>query len=575
MQSAALSACCSSGDVCRTERIVGRVSVDQLQADEQRRTVVIQSFSGNSKVGLLRTAVIATVLATFGYTGAIAQGKTLKWGSAREIASLDPYSFGDTFTLSVLNHVYEGLVRYTGDLKIEPALAESWETVTPTTWRFKLRQGVKFHNGNTFKADDVIASLARVTHETSPLKGNLPAYKSSRKIDDNTVEIEVNGPYPLLLNDLTNIYIFNKEWMEANNASLPTDSGKGVKGYATDNANGTGPFVVETRRPDAKTIFVANPTWWDKPKHNIARVEFTPITSAATRVAALLSGEIDFTNVAPLQDLPRLAASPDVKVLQTNELRTVYFAMNFGEKLYESDVTDKNPFKDKRVREALYRAIDIDAVQKRAMRGLSRSTGAVIAPAIPGYTPEMEERPPFDVDGAKKLLADAGYPNGFGFNMNCQNDGLVNEEEFCQAVASMWSRAGFKPNLSLGPRSQQTPKRVKGEFDVISFGWANEPMIDAYSILVQVVRSKSGSGGVFNWGSWGRTDMDALIDRAGVELDNTKRIPLMSEALMILKKEHIFIPLHNQPMAWAIRSTVAATIQGADNKPRLWLTQMK
>jgi peptide/nickel transport system substrate-binding protein len=213
-----------------------------------------------TKRGWLAAAAASVMFAALGAPAAVAQqGKTLKWGAAREIASLDPYSFGETFTLSVLNHVYEGLVRYTGDLKIEAALAESWETVSPTVWRFKLRPGVKFHNGNPLTSDDVLASLARVTHETSPLKGNLPAYKSSRKIDDLTLEIEVNGPYPLLLNDLTNIYILDKEWMEANNASLPTDSGKGVKGFATDNANGTGPFVVESRRTDARTVFVANP----------------------------------------------------------------------------------------------------------------------------------------------------------------------------------------------------------------------------------------------------------------------------------------------------------------------------
>lgn len=507
--------------------------------------------------------------------GGAAEAKTLKWGAAREIASLDPYSFGETFTLAVLNHVYEGLVRYTGDLKIEPALAESWETASPTVWRFKLRQGVKFHNGNPFTADDVIASLARVTHESSPLKGNLPAYKSARKIDDRTVEIEVNGPYPLLLNDLTNIYIFDKEWMEANNASLPTDAGKGVEGYATNNANGTGPFKVESRRADSKTVFVRNEVWWDKPQHNIDRIEFTPITSASTRVAALLSGEIDFTNVAPLQDLPRLSASPDVKVLQTNELRTVIFAFNLKDALVESDVKDRNPLKDKRVREALYRAIDIDAVQKRAMRGLSRNTGAIVAPAIPGYVPELDKRLPFDLAGAKKLLAGAGYPNGFSFLMNCNTDSLVNEEEFCQAVASMWSRAGLKPSLNMAPRSQQTPKRVKGEFDVISFGWANEPMIDAYSILVQVLRSKSGTGGVFNWGNWGDPRIDALVDKAGVELDNAKRVPLMTEALTIAKDEHLFIPMHQQPMAWAIGKAVESTVQASDNKPRLWLTKMR
>lgn len=519
--------------------------------------------------------VAAFVLWGLGATHVQAQGRTLRWGAAREIASLDPYSFGDTFTLATLNHAYEGLVRYTGDLTIEPALAERWETISPTVWRFYLRPGVKFHNGDTLTADDVVASLTRVTHDTSPLKGNLPAYKSSRRIDDLTVEIEVNGPYPLLLNDLTNIFILDKKWMEANNALLPTDSGKGIKGYATDNANGTGPFMVESRRPDAKTVFVVNPNWWDKPRHNIARIEFTPIASAATRVAALLSGEIDFTNVAPLQDLPRLAAAPGVKVLQSNELRTVYFAFNLRDALVDSDIKDRNPLKDRRVREAMYRAIDIDAVQKRAMRGLSRNTGAIVAPAIPGYVPAMDERLPFDIETAKKLLAEAGYPNGFSFQMNCVSDGLVNEEEFCQAVASMWSRIGLKPNLDLAPRSQQTPKRVKGAFDVISFGWANEPMIDAYSILVQVIRSKSGSGGVFNWGEWGRPDMDALIDRAGVELDRPKRLALMTEALMIVKRETLFIPLHQQPMAWAMRDNILTIVQASDNKPRLWLTMLK
>ena len=521
----------------------------------------------------LGAALAATLLAGLPVA---AGAKTLKWGAHREIASLDPYSYGDTFTLAVLNHVYEGLVRYTGDLKIEPALAESWETVSPTLWRFKLRQGVKFHDGSLFTADDVIASLDRVSHDTSPLKGNLPAYKASRKVDDRTVEIEVSGAYPLLLNDLTNIFIFDREWLVAHNATLPTDSGKGVEGHATNNANGTGPFKVESRRADARTVLVVNPDWWDKPKHNVTRIEFAPITSASTRVAALLSGEVDFTNVAPLQDIPRLQASPDVKVLQTNELRTVFFAFNLTDKLVESDVKDKNPFKDALVREALYRAIDIDALQRRAMRGLSRNTGSLVAPAIPGYAPELDQRLPFDAAKAKALLAEAGYPNGFSFLLNCNNDAYVNEEEICQAVAAMWSRVGLKPNLSIAPRSQQTPKRVKGEFDVVTLGWANEPMIDAYSILIQVMRTKSGTGGVFNWGSWGDPRIDALIDKAGGELNPESRIPLMTQALKIAKDEHLFIPLHQQPMAWAIRGgTVESVVQASDNKPRLWLTRMK
>ena len=521
----------------------------------------------------IRTIVMTAALAAL--AAGAADAKTLKWGANREIVSLDPYSYGDTFTLAVLNHVYEGLVRYNDKLEIEPALATSWELTAPTVWRFKLRQGVTFHDGAPFTADDVLASLERVSHPTSPLKGNLPAYKSAKKVDAHTIDIEVTDTYPLLLNDLTNIYVFSAPWLIKNNATLPTDAGKGVEGYPTNNANGTGPFRVESRKPDAATVFVVNPKWWDKPRHNLTRIEFLPIASAATRVAALLSGEVDFTNVAPLQDLPRLAASADVKVLQTNELRTIFFAFNMRDALTESDVKGKNPFKDRQVREALYRAIDIDALQRRAMRGLSRNTGALVAPAIPGYAVEQDKRLPYDAEGAKKLLAAAGYPNGFSFNLNCMNDGYVNEEEICQAVASMWARVGLKVNAAIAPRSTQTPKRTKGEFDIATLGWANEPMIDAYSLLVQVVRSKSGTGGVFNWGDWGSAKLDALIDKAGTDLDTPKRIKMMAEALQMLHDDIVFLPLHQQPMAWAARKSVETVVQLSDNKPRLWYTTMK
>lgn len=180
--------------------------------------------------------------------GASASAETVKWGAPRDIVSLDPYSYGDSYTINFLNHIYEGLVRYNRDLKIEPALAVSWEIISPTTWRFKLREGVKFHDGGEFTADDVLASLLRVSDPTSPLKGNLPAYKSASVVDDYTIDIELTGPYPLLLNDLTNIHIFDKEWLVANNAEKPTDVSAGVEGYATFNANGTGPFRLDPAR---------------------------------------------------------------------------------------------------------------------------------------------------------------------------------------------------------------------------------------------------------------------------------------------------------------------------------------
>ncbi len=518
----------------------------------------------------LRSLVLATVACAALALPASAQ--TLKWGADRDIGSLDPYSYGDSFTINVLNNVYEGLVRFNRDLKIEPALATSWEILDDqVTWRFHLRQGVSFHNGNAFTADDVAASLARVSHETSPLKGNLPAYVSSQVIDDRTIDITLNGTYPLLLNDLTNIHIFDKEWLVENNAELPTDIGKQIEGYATYNANGTGPFIVESRQPDAKTVLVVNESWWDDPQHNLTRIELTPITSAATRVAAMLSGEINFTNSAPVQDLPRLAASPTVNVLERTDLRTIMLGFNRRGTLVEGG---DNPLNDLRVRQAMYQAINMDQIQSKVMRGKSRTAGALIAPEIPGYVPELDERLPFDPETSKSLLASAGHGEGFSFVFNCMKGGYVNEEEICQAIAAMWTRVGLDPKLDIAPRSVQTPKRTGGKTDVYTIGWATLPMLDAYSPLIQILHSKEGNSGVFNWGDWSYPELDALVQQAGQELDTEKRLALETAALKIAKDEIILLPLHQQPLAWAVGNDVTDMPVFPDNKPRPWYVKM-
>ena len=497
----------------------------------------------------------------------------LKWGANRDIGSLDPYSYGDSFTINVLNHVYEGLVRYDKDLKIEPALATSWEILDDKiTWRFHLREGVTFHDGAPFTAEDVVASLTRVSDPASPLKGNLPAYVSSKAVDDHTVDVTLDGPYPLLLNDLTNIHIFDKGWLVANHAEKPTDIGAGVEGYATYHANGTGPFIVESRQPDAKTVFVVNKTWWDKPQHDIDRIELMPITSAATRVAALLSGEINFTNEAPVQDLPRLEAAPNVKVLEGVDLRTVMIGFPFRDTLVSGE---PNPFKEKTVREALYQAIDLELIHDKVMRGKSRIAGAVVAPPIPGYSAELDTIPEYDPEGAKALLAKAGVPEGLSFEFNCLSDGLVNEEQFCQAIASMWARIGLKPKLDVAPRAVQTPKRTNGKTDVYTLGWATLPMLDTYSPLLQIFHTQEGNSGVFNWGGWSFPELDKLTDDAGRTLDTDKRLAMETAALKIIKDEAIMLPLHQQPMAWAVTDAVTEMPLFPDAKPRLWYAQMK
>lgn len=516
----------------------------------------------------LRYALLAGVMSAALASAAAAE--TFRWGSSRDIGSLDPYSYGDSFTINVMNHVYEGLVRYDRNLAIEPALATSWEVLSPTVWRFRLREGVSFHNGNPFTADDVIASLKRVSHADSPLKGNLPAYKAATRVDDFTVDVELNGAYPLLLNDLTNIHIFDAEWLAQHNAEVPTDIAKGIEGFATFNANGTGPFKVESRQPDAKTVFVVNPGWWDTPQHNLTRIEFTPVSSAATRVAALLSGEIDFTEDAPVQDLPRLAAAPNVKVLERTDLRTIFLMMNRRDELAEGG---KNPLNDLRVRQAMQKAIDLELLRDRVMRGKSRAAGMIIAPEIPGYDADLDKLTPYDPDGAKALLAEAGYPDGFAFVFNCMSDGYVNEEQLCQAIASMWARIGIEPKLDIAPRPVQTPKRTGAKADVWTLGWATLPMLDSYSPLIQIIHSRDGNAGVFNWGDWSYPEIDALVQKASVELDRDKRLAMQTEALRIVGEEVIAIPLHQQPMSWAASAEVDEIPQFPDNKPRLWFVK--
>ena len=512
-----------------------------------------------------KSALAGGLVAALIGTGALAE--TIKWGAPRDIVSLDPYSYGDSYTINFLNHIYEGLVRYNRDLKIEPALAVSWEIVSPTTWRFKLREGVKFHNGNDFTAEDVLASLQRVSDPSSPLKGNLPAYKSAAVVDDHTIDIELTGPYPLLLNDLTNIHVFDKEWLVENNAEKPTDVSAGVEGYATFNANGTGPFILESRTPEAQTILTVNEGWWDTPQHNLTRIEFQPISSAATRVAALLSGEVDFVDNAPVQDLPRLEAASNLKVLERTDLRTVMLGFNRREELVAGG---KNPMNDLRVRQAMQMAVDMELIHDKVMRGKSRNAGTLVAPAIPGYSADLDGVVAVDVEKAKALLAEAGYADGFEFDFVCTNESYVNEEQFCQAIASMWSRVGLKPRLDIGPTAKQTPKRANGQADVYTIGWATLPMLDTYSILIQMLHSKEGNAGVFNWGGWSYPEIDRLTDAAGVELDREKRLAMETEALKIAKDEIVMMPLHQQPMAWAVSSGFADFPQFPDNKPRLW-----
>lgn len=513
--------------------------------------------------------VLAAAISLASLAGA-AKAETLRWAGQRDIFSLDPYSYGSTSNLAFLNHIYEGLVRYTSEFEVAPALATEWQLIDGKIWRFKLRQGVKFHNGADFNADDMIASMKRVSDPTSPLRGNIPLFVGATKVDDYTVDIEVSSPSPLFLNDMTNIFMFDAQWLVDNNSEKPTDVGAKVEGYATYHTNGTGPFKLESRVPDSKTVLTVNEGWWDEKKHNLTRIEFTPIGSAATRVAALLSGEVDLVDSAPIQDLPRLEAVPGIKVDKRSDLRTVSIAFNRQQKL--ADGRD-NPFNDIRVRRAFDHAIDRELINKKVMRGLAHPAGTLVAPEIPGYSAELDTLTTYDPELSSKLLEEAGQA-GLAFTYLCMNDESINEEEVCAGIVNMLTRAGFKPSLDIGPRAAQAPKRSSGKSDMYMIGWANEPTLDAYSILVQVLSTRHGAAGVANYGGWSYPELDEMVEQAANEPDREKRLAIETAALKFAKDELIMIPLHQQPMAWAMTDKVEDVVIRADNKPRHWLTRI-
>ena len=391
----------------------------------------------------LLPAVLAALLAT---TALAIDAATLRWAGRGDMQTTDPYSQNENLTNNINVLVYEPLLNRDKKLGLVPGLAESWTQVNPTTWRFKLRQGVKFHDGTPFTADDVVFSFERARADTSQLRVYANASGIPKKIDDFTVEFTTNGPNPIELEHVQTIGIMSKAWCEKNRATKPQNFTQKEEMITARQANGTGPYSLKSREPDVKTVLVKNPNWWGIKagmwEGNADEVIYTPIVSDGTRVAALISGEVDLVNDPPPQDVPRLTQTPGIKVLEGTENRIVFIGMDqFRDELLYSNVKGKNPLKDKRVREALYYAVDIEAIKKNTMRGLSAPSGAML-PSTLQTTPEVEKRLPFDRERAKKLLADAGYPNGFEVTLDCPNNRYINDEKICQALAAMWSQIG-------------------------------------------------------------------------------------------------------------------------------------
>lgn len=509
-----------------------------------------------------------------------ASSQTLRYANQGDLKSLDPYTLNESTTLAHLGQVHEGLTTRDKDLKIIPALAESWETPEPTRWRFHLRKNVKFQNGDPFTADDVVFSADRVRAKGSNLTSRLPPDVRVVKVDDYTVDFILTSPNPILNSQWDTWYIMDKKWCEEHNAVAPTPASATSPSFASLNANGTGAFIIESHQPGLKTVFKANPKWWRKPEHNLKEIVFTPISSDATRVAALLSGEVDVIEPVPIQDIARVDSSRNAQVLRGPELRIIFLGMDqVRDELLYSNVKGKNPFKDIRVREAFFKAIDVELIKTRVMRGLSTPAALMIAPELFKLSGDFT-RPRFDPEGAKKLLTEAGYPGGFETTMDCPNDRYINDADICQAVVGMLARIGVKINLLAQPKAQYFAKVLKSGGYQTSFyllGWT-PGTLDSHNVLYEIMGclgDQQSSRGEYNLGGYCNKRLEEITNKVLLETDTTKRNLFIKDAFEIVAKDYGYIPLHQQALAWGVSKKVKLT-QRADNQILLyWATKQE
>jgi peptide/nickel transport system substrate-binding protein len=512
-----------------------------------------------------RTRLVSAAVAVLCAASLSAGAQTLRVANQGDALSMDPHSLNESLQLSVTGNVYEGLVGRNKDLSLAPALATSWKQTSPTVWRFELRKGVQFHDGTPFTADDVLFSFARTQVDGSDMKSYTNDFKEVRKVNDFVVEIETKAPFPILPDVISLVYIMSKKWAETNQATRPVDRRKGVENAASFRANGTGPFRLRERQPNVRTTFARNGSYWGKLEGNVTEVVFTPIGNDATRVAALLSGEIDVMEPVPVQDVPRVNASANARAVTGPELRTIFLGMDQKrDELLYSSVKGKNPFKDKRVRQAFYQAIDMEGIKRTVMRGASNPTALMVGPGINGFLPDLNKRLPFDQEASKKLLTEAGYPNGFEVTMNCPNDRYVNDGQICEAVAANLARVNVKVNLQTETKGTYFPKILRRDTSFYLLGWT-PGTYDSHNALNALMRCVDDKGaGQFNLGSYCNPKVDELTLKIQSETDKAKRNAMIKEAFELHSADIGHLPLHQQALAWGVSKKVEL-VQQADN----------
>jgi peptide/nickel transport system substrate-binding protein len=479
------------------------------------------------------------------------KAKELAVGLGASVTSADPHFHALNPNVALHTHVFDYLVAQDAEQRLIPGLATSWKAIDATTWEFKLRQNVKFHDGSPFDAADVLATLKRVPwvpNSPSAFTIYTKSITETTVVDPHTIRFKTAAPYPLLPNDLANVFIINRKYVEA-----PTEDFNKLKA-----AIGTGPYKLVQFQLGERYVMERFEGYWG-PEEPWEKVTFRQINSAPSRVAALLAGDVQLIENVPTADIESLKKNPEVVLSQGVSNRVIYFAMD-QELPRTPFITDKqgkplekNPLKDVRVRQALSKAINRNGIVARVMEGVAIPAGQLLPETFFGTSPNLQPTE-FDPEGAKKLLADAGYPNGFKLILHASNDRYINDSRIVQTVAQMYSRIGIDTQVDVMPWATYATRATNREFSVFLVGWGSGTGETSGSLRALLACWDPPKGmGTANRGRYCNKEMDGLLNEALATIDDKKRAQLLAKASDLAMTDVGIIPLHYEVTTWATR----------------------
>jgi len=529
--------------------------------------------------GLKAAAVKAawSIALALGFALPAAHGATLRIASAFDPQTMDPHSLALQYHTRVDFQIYEALVGRDRHYRLVPVLATNWAQVDPLTWRFHLRADVHFHDGSLFTADDAVFSFERALMPPSQRQFVLKGVKRVRVVDPLTIDFELSEPDASLPQKLELVAMMNKRWAQQHHVERAQDFNARQETFAVRNANGTGAYRLERYEPDIRTTLKAFPQWWNRAsadKGNVDGASFVTIRSDATRLAALHSGEVDLVLDPPYQDVEQLRHDPALAVTQIRDISTDYLSFDQASASLPGvppgpDGRPRNPFKDLRVRRAVYQAINIDLVIQKVLKGLATPTGELLAPEFSEPAPPAAPRLRYEPVQARELLRDAGYPDGFDLTMDCVN--VAFREHVCQAIAAMLTQVGIRTTLRTSPSTQFFPMITQGRVSLAEFGFTGT-LEDAWQGLNGLLHTwDSNGGGTFNAGRYSNARLDALIDAVHVERDPAKWRTLVASALKMAADDIVYVPLYRRILSWVMQKNVHVVMLPDDTIPVRWV----